>query len=1089
MREYAIGLDIGISSVGWAIVALDEKEQPCGIIKMGTRMFDRAEQPKTGESLAAPRREARSARRRLRRHRHRNERIRYLLLKENVISKEQLDCLFDGILEDIYAIRVRGLDEKLTPQEFSRLLIHLSQRRGFRSNRKNPSTKEDGAILQAVLKNQAEMEKNGYRTVGEMLLLDERFREHKRNKGGQYIATVSRQEIENEVRMIFAAQRKLGAKYASPELEESYLAILLSQRSFDDGPGGDSPYGGNQIEKMIGTCTFCPDQPRAARATYSFEYFSLLEKINHLRIQYEGQSLCLNAEQRELLISLALSTEGVDFARIRKTLALPESGRFNMVRYDGDPQACEKKTKLNCMKAYHEMRRALDKISKGYINKVSVEHRNAIATALTLYRTSTKIQQYLEALGVEKEIIAAVESMGGFTKTGHISVKACDAIIPYLEKGMNYSEACAAAGYDFKGHSGEKKDMLLHPTDEDYADITSPVARRAVSQCFKVINAIIREQGASPMFINVELARELAKPLKERKDIEKKMLGNQAENERRMERLRTEFGMQSPTGQDLVKLKLYEQQAGVCPYSQKQMSVTRIFDADYAEIDHIIPYSISFDDSYNNKVLVLAKENRDKGNRLPMEYLQGERRDRYIVWVRNNIKDYKKQQRLLKERITKEDEIQFKERNLQDTRVASRFVLNYLSDHLLFAPSQTGKKKRVTAVNGVATDHLRKRWGIRKVRANGDVHHAVDALVVVCATNGILQKVSQYARYRECRYTPDADKSYLVDETTGEVVREFPYPWPQFRKELDGHLSSAPDKVLADMRLPMYVSGELQAPRNPIFVSRMPMRKITGAAHKDTVKSPREIDRGRVIVKRSLQDLNLKNIENYYAPESDKLLYDAILRQLKAFGGDGKKAFAEEFRKPRHDGTPGPVVKKVKLWEPTTLNVALHQGNGVADNDTMVRVDVFYVEEDGYYLVPVYVADTCKEKLPNRACVAGKPYEQWKEMRDEDFLFSLYPNDLIRLTNNKVITFKKSQKDSDLPDTVESYSVLAYYRGMNISTGAINCLWHDGAYERLGIGVKTLDCIEKYTVDVLGQYHKVGKEKRQPFGKGIKKEK
>ena len=230
----------------------------------------------------------------------------------------------------------------------------------------------------------------------------------------------------------------------------------------------------------------------------------------------------------------------------------------------------------------------------------------------------------------------------------------------------------------------------------------------------------------------------------------------------------------------------------------------------------------------------------------------------------------------------------------------------------------------------------------------------------------MIRQVSRYSTYKECRYQPDTDRSFLVDESTGEIVTAFPYPWTQFRKELEGHLSSNPAKVLADLRLPMYVSGQLQAPQHPIFVSRMPTRKITGAAHKDTVKSPCALDMDRVVVKRPLQDLTLKNIENYYAPESDRLLYDAIVQRLKEFGGDGKKAFAQEFRKPKSDGTPGPVVKKVKLWEPTTLNVKLHQGNGIADNDTMVRVDVFYIEDDGYYFVPIYVADTCKKVLPNQ---------------------------------------------------------------------------------------------------------------------------
>ena len=245
--------------------------------------------------------------------------------------------------------------------------------------------------------------------------------------------------------------------------------------------------------------------------------------------------------------------------------------------------------------------------------------------------------------------------------------------------------------------------------------------------------------------------------------------------------------------------------------------------------------------------------------------------------------------------------------------------------------------------------------------------------------------------------------------------------------------------------------------------------------------SPKALADGKVIVKRPLQGLNLRNIENYYAPESDRLLYDAIVQRLKAFGGDGKKAFAEEFRKPKSDGTPGPVVKKVKLLERSTLNVELHGGSGVAANDSMVRIDVFHVEDDGYYLVPIYVADTRKATLPNRACVAHKSYDQWKEMAEEDFVFSLYPNDLVRIISKKQIRFKIEQKESSLPETKEVFDVLAYFKGVDISAGAIDCISHDGAYKCRGLGLKTLMLVEKYEVDVLGEYHKVTEQKRQDF--------
>ena len=98
--RYGIGLDIGIESVGFAVVELDGNDSPFRIERIGTRIFDRAEHPKNGSSLAAPRREARGARRRLRRHRHRLERIRGLIISSRILTNEELQHLYDNVLTD-----------------------------------------------------------------------------------------------------------------------------------------------------------------------------------------------------------------------------------------------------------------------------------------------------------------------------------------------------------------------------------------------------------------------------------------------------------------------------------------------------------------------------------------------------------------------------------------------------------------------------------------------------------------------------------------------------------------------------------------------------------------------------------------------------------------------------------------------------------------------------------------------------------------------------------------------------------------------------------------------------------------------------
>ena len=1085
MIPYAIGFDIGITSVGWAVVALDSEDKPYGIINMGSRVFDAAEQPKTGASLAAPRREARSARRRLRRHQHRLERIRRLLLTENMISQAELDTLFAGKLEDIYTLRVKALDAPVSHTEFARILLHIAQRRGFRSNRKAETAKEDGELLAAVSKNRALMAEKGYRTVGEMLLQDPLYAASKRNKGGQYIATVGRDMVAEEVRAIFRAQRQLGQPFASEKLESRYLDILLSQRSFDEGPGEGSPYAGSQIERMIGKCTLEDGEQRAAKAAYSFEYFTLLQNINHLRLLRGGEGSPLTPAQREALIALAHKTKELNFSHIRRELAIPADTTFNAVYYKNtdDAEEAEKKTKFSYLKAYHQMRTAFNKLSKNHFDTLTRAQKNELGRVLSTYKTSAKIRAALLPAGLSDAELDIAETLS-FSKFGHISVKACDKLIPFLEKGMKYDEACAAAGYDFKAHSGRERTQLLHPTPDDLADITSPVVRRAVAQTVKVLNAIIRERGCSPTFINLELAREMAQDFTERNQAKKSMDDNRARNERLMERIRTEYGKEHPTGQDLVKLKLWEEQHGECAYSQKHISIEHLFEPDYAEVDHIIPYSISFDDGYKNKILVLAEENRNKGNRLPLQYLQGKRREDFIVWVENTIRSTPKKQRLLKEKLTSEDEKQFKERNLQDTKTMARFLLNYIGDHLAFADFAAGRKKHITAVNGAVTSYMRKRWGISKIRENGDLHHAVDALVIACTTDGMIQQVSRYAALRECEYVQTEGGSLAVSVHTGEVLKSFPYPWPEFRRELEARLGDDPRRAVISQRFPVYLNNDI--PVRKLFVSRMPRRKVTGAAHKETIKSPNALQDGVVVTKRPLTSLKLdKNgeIANYYMPQSDRLLYEALKEQLVEYGGDGAKAFTQPFHKPKRDGTPGPIVNKVKLCEPTTLYVPVLKGTGVADNDSMVRIDVFYVEGEGYYFVPIYIADTLKKELPSKACVAFKPYENWKAMSDENFIFSLYPNDLMRVTHKNKLKLTKAQKESTLPDTYETKQELLYYIGADISTASVAGRTHDNSYMTRGVGIKTLEKLEKFTVDVLGEYHKVEREPRMAFNR------
>ena len=1093
--RYTLGLDIGIASVGWAVLENNIDGEPIKIERLGVRIFDKAEQPKTGASLAEPRREARGQRRTIRRRRHRKDRIKQLIQQNDIMTRVEMAQMFEHsqFETSVYELRVQALERALTKQEFVRVLIHLAQRRGYKSNSKSEEAKdkENGKVKSAISENKKCMEENGYRTIGEMLLNDDRFWECNpdgtkifvpHNHPDDYRTTVERSMVEDEIRLIFSRQRALGVPYATSEFEEAYLEIWGSQRNFDEGPGGKSPYGGNMIEKMLGHCTFEKDEPRAAKGSYSAEYFRLLQDVNHLRlVKNNGESCALTREQKQIYIDLVMKSAAASYAQLRKKLELSNDVLFNMLRYGSDEIGKAERKKLGHMKFYHEMRKVLNTVQKDAISTVSWEQRDEIARILLCYKSDDKRKAQLEKLDIPREFIPALLTLST-SKTAHLSVKALRKLIPYLEKGMTYAEACKEVYGEQKSSITKKNKLSLF----DIEPINNPVVRRAVSQTIRVINAVVREYGA-PEVVRVELAREMGKPYDVRTQMTKKQEANAKRNEELRQQIKKIKGAE-PTGQDIVKFKLFQDQNGVCLYSGQNLDITRLFEAGYVDVDHIIPYSISFDDSYTNKVLVRSPENRQKGNRIPADYFKSApaRWQRFETLVNTQVHNWKKKRNLLTQALSEEQKNGFKQRNLVDTQYIARVIYNLINDHLQFA--ETGKydkKRRTQAVNGAITAHVRKRLGIQKIREDGDLHHAADAAVVACVSPGMIQKITQYTKHRKCiRKTKEG---YLDTETGELMTREaydakysprFPAPWERFRQELEARLSDNPAEEIARLHLATYDSEE---EIKPVFVSRKQTHKISGAAHEATIRSAKKP--GGSISKKPLTSLSLNKktgeIEGYYAPESDRLLYEALKKRLEEFDGNAEKAFAEPFYKPKRDGTRGPLVKKVKIYEKKTITVPV--GGGNADNGSMIRVDVFYIEDDGYYYVPIYTADVIKGALPNRAVVAHKSHGEWKVMDDKDFLFSMYPNELLYIESRKGIKLK-TKKGYSRQEEIIRKAGLYYFKGLNIAANALFIITHDHSYEQPSLGGKTLSCLKKYTVDALGNYSEVSlPEKRKPL--------
>ena len=167
--RYRLALDLGSTSLGWAMVRLDAQNETCAVIKAGVRIFSDGRNPKDGSSLAVSRREARAMRRRRDRLLKRKNRMMATLLRHGFFQQDEASRQA-LVNKDPFVLRAKGLDHALQPEEFARALFHINQRRGFKSNRKTDKKENDGSALKkAIGQLRQAMQTTGCRTVGEWL--------------------------------------------------------------------------------------------------------------------------------------------------------------------------------------------------------------------------------------------------------------------------------------------------------------------------------------------------------------------------------------------------------------------------------------------------------------------------------------------------------------------------------------------------------------------------------------------------------------------------------------------------------------------------------------------------------------------------------------------------------------------------------------------------------------------------------------------------------------------------------------------------------------------------------------------------------
>lgn len=1108
------GFDIGIASVGWCVLGENR------IIGLGVRCFDKAETADKGESLNLARRTARLVRRRLRRRAWRLTKLARLLQRQGLTADSHWLTKPPAISP--WHLRVEGLDRCLSGEEWARVIYHICKHRGFYwTSRAEEKKAEDdkkgegGRVKKGLADTKRRMKEQGYRTAADMVLAE--FPEAQRNKRGEYSKALSRLLLGDELRLLFQRQRE----FANPSTSTEFEVAILGQGDRKSGLFWEQkpPLAGAALLKMLGHCTFEHDEYRAPKASFTAERHVWLTRLNNLRLVIDGTTRPLNEAERRIALPLPYRQTGdLSYKQLRAALIkaglLPETFKFAGLNYSVGNRAADTKAKdperdtLVKVPGWQELRKTLKDagLETEWESMASAAMSgdatllDEVARVLSIYKDDDEVTSELRKLTLPgREAMVAALATIRFDKFHGLSLKALRKIVPFMEVGQRYDEACAAAGYHHSQlHEGTRGSQRYLPPlyagrdkdgrmiiDDDLDVPRNPVVLRALNQARKVLNALVRTYG-SPSAVHIEMARDLSRPFDERKQIEEAQQEYRERNEKDKAAFAADYGF-APKSREFEKFQLYREQQGKCAYSLKPLDLDRVLrDIGYVEVDHALPYSRSYDDSKNNKVLVLSEENRNKGNRTVYEYLtafaggeQGERWRNFVAFVDAN-RNYRlaKRSRLLRKDFSDKAANEFRDRNLNDTRYICRFFKNYVERFLkLEAGADETVARRCVVVNGQTTAFLRARWGLLKVRSDNDRHHALDAAVVAACSHGIVKRLAYYARCKELENV----RHGFVDPETGEVVdpvmyrqlhRQFPDPWPHFRQELEDRLNIDDPVVLRQAmgRFGTYKDSDLAALR-PLFVSRAPQRRNRGAAHKDTIyaQPARLKGQGGVIQKVALTSLTLKNLDKLVDWHRNDRLYSAIRARLEAHGGKGDRAFPPDdpLRKPDRDGNPtGPVVRTVKMVIDKLSGIPVR--GGIAKNDTMLRVDVFRHRKDGkYHLVPVYVHHAVAKELPNRAIVAFKDEADWTLIDDGfDFVFTVHPNDLLKITLKKETHF-------------------GYFAGCNRSTGAFNLLSHDrnqgvGKQGVIGsIGVKTAIALEKFHVDALGTIYPALKEERR----------
>jgi CRISPR-associated endonuclease Csn1 len=541
-----------------------------------------------------------------------------------------------------------------------------------------------------------------------------------------------------------------------------------------------------------------------------------------------------------------------------------------------------------------------------------------------------------------------------------------------------------------------------------------------------------------------------------------------------------------PTSSEITRYKLWLEQKYRSPYTGQAIPLSKLFTPAY-EIEHIIPQSRYFDDSMSNKVICEAAVNKLKDNLIGLEFIkkhQGEKVDvgfgktvevfsekEYIDFIQQHYaRNRSKLNKLLLEEIPQK----MIERQMNDTRYISKFISELLSNIVREDKDDDGvNSKNLLPGNGRITSELKHDWGLNEVwnslilprfermnaltkttdftarNAEGHLipvvpfelskgfqkkridhrHHAMDALVIACATHDHVNLLNnQSARSETTRYDLQhklRNTEKWTDKNGKERLKftEFKKPWSTFHTDAADALGKVVVSFKQNLRVINKATnhymkwGERDGRRKKVAVEQKGVNwAIRKPMHKETVSGKVELGRfklpkGQIFTatRKALDSsFDLKAIESITDTGIQKILSNYLKQDkfkiIRAGGDvyyDPTLAFSpegiDEMNKNIHlynDGKPHQPIMKVRVFEKGSKFPVGQRGNKKTKYVEAAKgTNLFfaiYIDDSGkrsYDTIPLNeVIERQKQGL--------SPVPE-RNQKGHKLLFHLSPNDLV----------------------------------------------------------------------------------------------